>query len=276
MLDRQPGSCVADPMSHRWLIAVSMGAHFAVAGALFATGVWRIDRMENHNRSRAEILQPPPPPAPSGSPVAVKLPDLPPKVKPPEIVKSVVQLPTERPQVGAAIPSTEPGGGGGSGNPDDPGMCKEHCGEAAQAPAVPVCGDGSLDASEQCDDGNKLDGDGCSSTCRIEVKPKPALQQIAPKVLSGLRMSGETQVHPGNSTQSQMVRDVATRVVGTVKLCISSDGGVSSAKMLVSTKYDAYDAALLAAVHDWHYRPYTINGAAVPACSSVTFVYSIN
>ena len=31
----------------------------------------------------------------------------------------------------------------------------------------PRCGDGSLD-SEQCDDGNTTDGDGCSSTCTIE------------------------------------------------------------------------------------------------------------
>ena len=31
-----------------------------------------------------------------------------------------------------------------------------------------VCGDGALDPEEVCDDGNALDGDGCSRTCRIE------------------------------------------------------------------------------------------------------------
>ena len=30
------------------------------------------------------------------------------------------------------------------------------------------CGDGAIHAPEQCDDGNKIDGDGCSSLCRIE------------------------------------------------------------------------------------------------------------
>jgi len=30
------------------------------------------------------------------------------------------------------------------------------------------CGDGILDAGEQCDDGNTVSGDGCSSTCQIE------------------------------------------------------------------------------------------------------------
>jgi len=30
------------------------------------------------------------------------------------------------------------------------------------------CGDGSLDASEECDDGNLVDGDGCDANCDIE------------------------------------------------------------------------------------------------------------
>ena len=37
---------------------------------------------------------------------------------------------------------------------------------------TPTCGDGTLDAGEQCDDGNNTSGDGCSSTCLIEV-PEP-------------------------------------------------------------------------------------------------------
>ncbi len=34
----------------------------------------------------------------------------------------------------------------------------------------PACGDGNLDASEMCDDGNAVDGDGCSSSCEMEVE----------------------------------------------------------------------------------------------------------
>lgn len=36
------------------------------------------------------------------------------------------------------------------------------------AQCVPKCGDGTVNIS-QCDDGNTLDGDGCSSTCTIET-----------------------------------------------------------------------------------------------------------
>jgi len=29
-----------------------------------------------------------------------------------------------------------------------------------------VCGNGIIDVGETCDDGNTIDGDGCSSTCQ--------------------------------------------------------------------------------------------------------------
>jgi cysteine-rich repeat protein len=44
-----------------------------------------------------------------------------------------------------------------------------HCGDM---PPPPVCGDGQVNqTSEQCDDGNTADGDGCSATCQTEHQP---------------------------------------------------------------------------------------------------------
>ncbi len=37
-----------------------------------------------------------------------------------------------------------------------------------QEPPAPYCGDGHLDPGEQCDDGNNVNGDGCSATCTTE------------------------------------------------------------------------------------------------------------
>jgi len=34
-----------------------------------------------------------------------------------------------------------------------------------------ACGNGVVDLGEQCDDGNRVNGDGCSSACRIENRP---------------------------------------------------------------------------------------------------------
>ena len=36
-------------------------------------------------------------------------------------------------------------------------------------PPTAVCGNGVVEEGEQCDDGNTVDGDGCSSTCQIEA-----------------------------------------------------------------------------------------------------------
>ena len=38
-------------------------------------------------------------------------------------------------------------------------------------PAQPFCGDGIRQSGEECDDGNNVDGDGCSSTCTITLLP---------------------------------------------------------------------------------------------------------
>lgn len=40
---------------------------------------------------------------------------------------------------------------------------------------IPVveCGDGVVDVTEQCDDANVVDGDGCSATCEVEEAPAP-------------------------------------------------------------------------------------------------------
>lgn len=39
---------------------------------------------------------------------------------------------------------------------------------SCSAEPLPVCGDGQVDPGEMCDDGNPLDGDGCSASCGVE------------------------------------------------------------------------------------------------------------
>jgi cysteine-rich repeat protein len=47
------------------------------------------------------------------------------------------------------------------GNDVDSDSCSNTC-------KTPGCGDGILNFDEACDDGNTVDGDGCNSVCRIE------------------------------------------------------------------------------------------------------------
>ena len=51
-----------------------------------------------------------------------------------------------------------------------PGTGSNECSTSADCQGVTgPCGDGNLDAGEQCDDGNNIDGDGCTSNCIIEI-----------------------------------------------------------------------------------------------------------
>ena len=46
------------------------------------------------------------------------------------------------------------------------GLAESECGACV---ANPVCGNGAVEGTEQCDDGNTATGDGCSSECKIET-----------------------------------------------------------------------------------------------------------
>src|SRR5512147_1551934 len=65
---------------------------------------------------------------------------------------------------GALILTTTAPKGTGAGDCDDAGACY------AVVDAGPYCGDGKIDSSlgEECDDGNRIGGDGCSGICKIE------------------------------------------------------------------------------------------------------------
>ena len=56
------------------------------------------------------------------------------------------------------------------GNTMDGDGCSATCqSESSSTPLNPVCGDHKKEGIEQCDDGNTMDGDGCSATCQSET-----------------------------------------------------------------------------------------------------------
>ncbi|MBI5621355.1 DUF4215 domain-containing protein, partial [Candidatus Falkowbacteria bacterium] len=54
--------------------------------------------------------------------------------------------------------------------PDDPGCLSPSDDDEYNTPEeiISLCGNNELDDNEECDDGNTIDGDGCSSSCQIE------------------------------------------------------------------------------------------------------------
>ncbi len=226
---------------------------------MFASGVWRLERLDSDYRLAGIAVMSPP--APSGSPADLPAQKLRPKLQK-KIVKEPVQPTKPLPQQVAAAPTPagEQGNGKGDrtgdgddpdgnpdGEPDDKGTCMTPpCGEREQAtpPVTPP-------------------------------KPPGVPKTIAPTVLQSLRIAGETQIHPSNPTKNRMLRDGNPQVSGIVKVCISKVGTISDVSLIRSTKYGDFDQQLLGAVRGWRYRPHTIDGEAVPVCAMVSFVYSI-
>jgi len=82
------------------------------------------------------------------------------------------------------------------------------------SPRGPVCGNGKVEAGEQCDDGNTVSGDGCSSTCQNEV--------VGPTCGNGTIEAGE-QCDDGNTVSgdgcsSTCQNEVAPPVCGNGKV----------------------------------------------------------
>jgi outer membrane biosynthesis protein TonB len=76
-------------------------------------------------------------------------------------------------------------------------------------------------------------------------------------------------------TKSEIQRSGKDRVIGSFKLCITVGGEVQSVKQLKSTGFPAYDSRILSTIQgSWRYKPYNVNGKAVPVCTAVTFIYS--
>jgi cysteine-rich repeat protein len=67
-----------------------------------------------------------------------------------------------------------------SGQPDD------SANDAGEVPNPSICGNGTRDAGESCDDGNLEDGDGCAADCVLEhgwgCPPGEACRRVAPAV----------------------------------------------------------------------------------------------
>jgi cysteine-rich repeat protein len=141
---------------------------------------------------------------------------------------------------GPRLPLDEPDGGilpvlDGGGPESDGGGTRDGCtGDCVEPPDAcvgdcvvdipdactgdcrkPICGDGVLDAGEECDDGNTGDGDGCSASCEVEAAAPSAfrvteLQLVSPRVVVDVPVVGcrdVTQSGAGGFAVNQVIRD---------------------------------------------------------------------
>lgn len=105
--------------------------------------------------------------------------------------------------------------------------------------------------------------------------PPPAPpQNVPPTALEVQRIAGEKAIVPDDVTKTEIQRSGKEKLVGSFKLCVTAGGVVSTVSMLKSTGFPAYDTKITTEMRRWQYKPYLINGNAVPVCTAVTFIYS--
>ncbi len=223
-----------------------------IVAGLFVVGAWHLDQLDVI-KTRSELHVAMAPPAESaGSPAQPRTTRFERKKK--DKPKVVVQ-PSEHPPVAEVATATTTTTGIGDGS-----------GEGSGAGSGAGSGSGSSESPCTAD---------CGPPAHEHPEPAPQQQIIPPQLLSGLRVSGETQLQPPDMVKTDMHRAGTSRVVASFQVCLDTHGSVASTRQLKPSGYPGYDAELVRGLSTWRYKPYTLNGRGIAVCSVVTFIYSM-
>jgi protein TonB len=206
--------------------------------------IWDVEQLERPKNSVDLAIGAPPPPPPPPPKGGVKPKDVqitPKKVK----VKDIVQpVKIEKQEVAAPVEVGDPNGveGGVEG-----GVAGGDLNGVVAAPPPPP-----------------------------PPPPPPAPQTVTPAALDALRIAGEKNIVPDDVTKTEISRSGKDRIVGTYRVCVTTEGNVSVVAQMKSTGFPAYDSKITNTIRgEWRYRPFVgAGGKPVPACTAVTFIYS--
>ena len=254
---------------------LSVIAHVGAVSALVAAAMWRLDK-----------LPPVDSPITFAGAIGVSTPEEgAPRPKPPtkdrdkvRVVKTPRQPTDRHREAPPPDQSDEPGDGHDQagekpGGPSPFEACppgSDCTPSILQDVEAPACGNGRVESGEECDDGGRAGGDGCSDACRTETVV------VGQGAIEARRIAGDPQIAAPDPVRSQMARAQQKQVRADVRICLDREGEVGSVRVLRSTGYPEYDARLTDRMRTWRYRPYQVNGAAVPVCSIVTFLYRLD
>jgi hypothetical protein len=227
------------------LLTVSVGVHAVLFTALLIRSFWMIHQLDPPKReSQVSMAPPPPPPPPKGG---AKMKDQPKEIKPKKHkVTEMVQPVKVEPKLEDTSSSDSSDNPAGDPNGDDNGV-----------------------------EGGVVGGVVTEAPPPPPPPPPPPAQTaiVAPNVLNANRISGDTQILPDDVTKTEISRSGKTKVIASAKLCLDTAGNVASVTLVKSSGFAAYDDKIRSQMNGWRYRPYTVNGSAVKACTAVTFIY---
>ncbi len=237
----------------RWvgpLVFTSVGVHIVVILFFVAKSYWTINKLAVPDVGVRIAVAPPPPPPPPPPPAGKKQTvkpktDAPVKIKPTEMTQPVkIENPEEIDEDEGVEFGVEGGVPGGVAGGVPEGVVGGVLGGPPPPPPPPP---------------------------KVEPEEPKVVPQVA---LEQKRLSGNKQIVPDDEVKLQIKREAKTRVITTVKMCLSTGGNVTSLRILKSSGYPSYDNKIKGEMRQWKYSPFTVNGKAVPVCTSVTFIYN--
>lgn len=106
-------------------------------------------------------------------------------------------------------------------------------GQGGQGGSMSVCGNNAVEPGEQCDDGNLVSGDGCSSTCTLEGSPlKPNLlrcgssdRDVSAFIPAGVMLNVVDSCAPDANTQAMLITRNASGLFAPAQLKTWVEGG---------------------------------------------------
>lgn len=98
--------------------------------------------------------------------------------------------------------------------------------------------------------------------------------EVSSSELENSRRSGTTLLLPDGDTRDEMLEQKVSRISASFKLCLDETGKPSSIERITSSCSPRYDADIQRGMTEWRYKPYQKDGAAIPVCTTVVFVYS--
>jgi protein TonB len=229
------------------LLSTVVVFHVVLFVSMWIKSIWDIEMLEKPKTTVDLAVAPPPPPPPPPPPGGAKPHEI--KIEPKKIkVKDIVQpVKMEKQEVAKVEDSSDPNGVEG--------------GEVGGVAGGVVGGD--------------INGVAGPPPPPPPPPPPAAPQNVPPTLLEGSRIAGEKQIIPDDVTKTEIQRSGKDKIIGSFKLCINAVGEVTSVNMLKSTTFPAYDQKIQGKMRgEWKYRPYAVNGKAVPVCTAVTFIYS--
>ncbi|MBL0220499.1 MAG: hypothetical protein IPQ07_42350 [Myxococcales bacterium] len=235
----------------KWAAPLFTGAlifHAVLFLTMWVKSIWEIEMLERPKTQVDLAVAPPPPPPPPPPPGGARPQNV--QITPKKIkVKDIVQpVKIEKQEVAKVEDSGDPNGVEG--------------GEVGGVAGGVVGGD--------------INGVAGAPPPPPPPPPPPAPpQNVPPTLLEGSRIAGEKQIVPDDNTKTEIQRSGKDKLIGSFKLCLNLGGEVTSVTMLKSTGFGAYDSKIQQKMRgEWKYRPYAVNGKAVPVCTAVTFIYS--